>query len=69
MRDPDDPTRYILGIECDGSAYARQKTAQDRDVNRIGVLRGLGWNMVRVWSVDWALDRAKAEAGLLARLK
>ena len=69
VRDPDDPTRYILGIECDGSAYARQKTAQDRDVNRIGVLRGLGWNMVRVWSVDWALDRAKAEAGLLARLK
>lgn len=68
VRDPENPSRHILGIECDGPSYARQKTAQDRDVNRIGVLAGLGWKMVRVWSVDWALDRARAESALLTRL-
>ena len=65
IRDPKKPGSYIAGIECDGPSYARQRTVQDRDVNRSGVLRGLGWHMFRVWSVDWALDRQRAEQRLL----
>ena len=69
VRDPDDADRYLLGIECDGPAYARQRTAQDRDINRAGVLRGLGWRMCRVWSIDWAYDRKRAEDRLLAQVE
>ena len=65
IRHPDDPSRYLMGLECDGPVYAGQRTAQDRDVNRDGVLKGLGWKTGKVWSVDWALDRARAEAHLL----
>ncbi len=51
--DPEAPGRYLLGIECDGANYHRAKTARDRDKLREGVLRGLGWELHRVWSTDW----------------
>ena len=59
---------YALAIECDGPAYARQLTVRDRDALRPSVLKSLGWRLVRLWSVDWALDRARAERELLALL-
>ena len=51
--DPGAPGRYLLGVECDGGNYHRAKTARDRDKLREGVLRGLGWQLHRVWSTDW----------------
>jgi very-short-patch-repair endonuclease len=51
--DPEAPGRYLLGVECDGANYHRAKTARDRDKLREGVLRGLGWNLHRIWSTDW----------------
>src|SRR5262249_36166597 len=47
------PGRYLLGIECDGANYHRAKTARDRDRLRATILRGLGWQLHRVWSSDW----------------
>ncbi|MBU2489819.1 MAG: DUF4011 domain-containing protein [Proteobacteria bacterium] len=55
--DPEAPGRYILGIECDGANYHRAKTARDRDKLREGGLRGLGWNIHRIWSSDWWRNR------------
>ncbi len=57
--DPDAPGRYLLGIECDGANYHSAKTARDRDKLREGVLRGLGWQLHRIWSTDWWTDPAK----------
>jgi very-short-patch-repair endonuclease len=51
--DPDNPGRYLLGIECDGANYHRAKTARDRDRLREGILSDLGWQLHRVWSTDW----------------
>ena len=59
---------YLLAIECDGPSYARQLTVRDRDALRPSVLKSLGWRLVRLWSVDWALERARAERELLALL-
>jgi hypothetical protein len=50
---PDFPGRYLTGIECDGATYHRSATARDRDKLREQVLRGLGWEVVRIWSTDW----------------
>ncbi len=55
---------YLLGIECDGAAYARQLTVRDRDHQRASVLKGLGWRMYRAWTVDWALDGERARQHL-----
>ena len=59
---------YLLAIECDGPAYAAQRTARDRDCLRASVLKGLGWHVTRLWSVDWAFDRTRAEASLVSLL-
>jgi very-short-patch-repair endonuclease len=59
VRDPHKPGRYLLGIECDGRTYAKAATARDRDRTRRSVLLGLGWNLHRVWSVQWRLNPAK----------
>ena len=53
VRHPDDPGRYLLGVECDGATYHSAKSARDRDRLRQDVLEGLGWKIVRVWSTDW----------------
>ncbi|MBF0167258.1 MAG: DUF3320 domain-containing protein [Alphaproteobacteria bacterium] len=58
--DPDAPGRYLAGIECDGATYHRSATARDRDKLREQVLRGLGWEIVRIWSTDWWVDKASA---------
>lgn len=56
MVDPDAPGRYLAGIECDGATYHRSATARDRDKVRESVLRGLGWEILRLWSTDYWLD-------------
>jgi hypothetical protein len=45
-----------VGVECDGAAYHSSRSARDRDRLREEVLRGLGWNIVRIWSTDWFSD-------------
>jgi very-short-patch-repair endonuclease len=50
---PDFAGRYLAGVECDGATYHRSATARDRDKLREQVLRGLGWEIVRIWSTDW----------------
>lgn len=73
VRDREQPGRFLLGIECDGPAYAATRSARDRDRLRPAVLEDHGWILHRVWSADWfqrpaeqlertlrALERARA---------
>ncbi|WP_460464928.1 DUF3320 domain-containing protein [Arthrobacter pigmenti] len=61
---PDEPGRFILAVECDGAAYHSAKTARDRDRLREAVLKGLGWNIHRIWGISWYRDRASQEQRL-----
>ena len=58
VRHPDLPGAYLAGVECDGATYHSAATARDRDKVREQVLRGLGWNILRVWSTDWWHDHS-----------
>lgn len=73
IKHPDLAGAYLAGIECDGATYHSSATARDRDKVREQVLRGLGWNILRVWSTDWWFDphgaTARLHEGLLALLK
>jgi transcription elongation GreA/GreB family factor len=64
VRHPSWPHGYILGVECDGAAYHSSRSARDRDRLREQVLRGLGWELHRIWSTDWFRDPAKEAARL-----
>lgn len=65
VRDPRDPNRYLLAVECDGATYHSSRTARDRDMLRQEVLRLQGWKMYRLWSTDWFRDRENALQALL----
>jgi very-short-patch-repair endonuclease len=58
--------RYVLGVECDGTAYSNARTARERDRTRESVLHDIGWNTLRVWSTDWIKDPV-TEGGKLVR--
>lgn len=55
---------YLLGIECDGKNYHHSSTT-DRDRLRPLVLKGLGWKLCRIWSVDWYRDENKEKEKFL----
>jgi very-short-patch-repair endonuclease len=60
LRDPRDPSRYVLGVECDGATYHSTRTARDRDILRQRVLESMGWRIHRVWSTEWFHDQDRA---------
>ncbi len=66
--DPDAPERYLLGVMLDGVAYASARTTRDREIAQQQVLEGLGWNILRIWCMDWWDDRGKELQRILNRL-
>jgi very-short-patch-repair endonuclease len=50
---PDDPSRYILAIECDSEAFYSAKSTRERDVMRQEFLESRGWAVERIWSRSW----------------
>ena len=69
IKDPENPGKYILGIQCDGHNYASSKVARDRDRLREQVLSGLGWNIYHIWSTDWYRNRDLARSKLLENIE
>ena len=55
--DPKNDQNYLLGIICDGTRYYETKTERDREICQPGVLQGLGWKLMRLWSVDWLMNK------------
>lgn len=66
VQHPEDPGRYVLGIECDGASYHSTPVARARDRLREEVLEDRGWRLHRVWSTGWYRDRPRARERLVA---
>ncbi len=69
VADPQNPQQYLLGILLDGDAYGTAKTTRDRELAQIGVLKGLGWNIQRIWCMDWWDNREKELERILQALR
>ncbi|UIR57063.1 DUF3320 domain-containing protein [Sphingobacterium sp. SRCM116780] len=50
---PHHPQRYILSILLDGDNYYEADTTNDRELVLPQMLESLGWNLYRIWSLDW----------------
>jgi superfamily I DNA and/or RNA helicase/very-short-patch-repair endonuclease len=50
---PDEPSKYILGIECDGAMFHSARSTRERDVMRQEFLQSRGWIIERIWSTNW----------------
>jgi very-short-patch-repair endonuclease len=68
VRNPEAPQQFLLGIECDGAMYHSTLSARDRDRLRQEVLENLGWEIERIWSVDWFRDPERELKRVLDRL-
>ncbi|MDD6034122.1 MAG: DUF3320 domain-containing protein [Oscillospiraceae bacterium] len=66
---PDDPGRYLLGVLLDGSSYAQARTTRDREIAQIAVLQGLGWEIHRIWTMDWWNNCEKEMQALLTHIE
>ncbi len=67
--DPRYPERYLLGILLDGPVYGSSRTTRDREIAQIAVLNGLGWEIHRIWTMDWWDNGRKEISALLAHLR
>ena len=66
---PDDPSRYVAGIECDGATYHRAKGAKERDVMRQRFLEHKGWRILRIWSRRWWNNREAETDRIVDRIE
>lgn len=69
VRDPADPSRYVLGVECDGAMYHSTRVARDRDRLREEVIRGLGWRLHRIWSASWFYNQEEQRQRLVKAIE
>ena len=69
VRDPENPGRYVLAIECDGATYHSSRYARERDRLRQQVLENMGWHFHRIWSTEWIQATAVAKEALLQAVR
>lgn len=50
---PYNPTSYLMAVICDGYNYSSSRCARDREIIQMDVLRNLGWDVYRLWIMDW----------------
>lgn len=60
---------YLLGIMLDGESYRQSANTKDREVAQINVLNGLGWELHRIWTMDWWDNQDKEISKLLQILE
>ena len=60
--------RYLLGIECDYSAFRSSDSILERDVYRTKFLQSRGWNIMRVWSRDWWHNKNKVISNIVKQI-
>jgi hypothetical protein len=69
IRHPAHPGVFALGVECDGYQYHSAPAARDRDRLREQILRGLGWQLHRIWGTAWYRNRQLEEDRLRAAIE
>lgn len=66
---PEKPHEYILGILIDGKYYFDAQTTNDREMVMPAVLKVLGWNIFRVWTMDWVENSDKIVENIVKRVE
>jgi len=67
--DPMHTQQYILGILVDGKNYFNTKTTNDRELLIPDVLQSLGWNIYRIWTLDWLKNKEKILTDIKAEIQ
>ena len=68
IRDEKNLEKYKLGIIIDGKNYYSLPSSRDREIVVPSVLKGLGWELYRVWAIDWLNEPDKVMEGIFSYL-
>ncbi len=66
---PNKPQQYILGVIIDGHYYYNAHTTNDREMVMPSVLKALGWNIHRIWTMDWFENSDKIINTIVEKVK
>jgi len=66
--DPQNKDQYVLGILVDGENYVQTQTTNDRELLIPSVLEGLGWEIYRIWTLDWIKNKDKIVAEIKQKI-
>lgn len=66
---PDKPQQYVLGVVIDGYYYYKAQTTNDREMVMPSVLKALGWNVYRIWTMDWYENSEKIVDSIFEKVK
>ena len=66
---PKHPEEFILALLIDGDNYYQAKTSNDRELVMPQVLKSLGWNIHRVWSLEWLENKEKVIEEIIKHLE
>lgn len=66
---PNKPQQYILGVVIDGHYYYNAQTTNDREMVMPSVLKALGWNIHRIWTIDWFENSDKIIDTIVEKVK
>lgn len=69
VANPKNPEEYLLGIMFDGDSYKLAGNTRDREIAQESVLKGLGWKLRRLWTMDWWDDSKREIEGILDELE
>lgn len=63
----EDPENYVLGVLIDNENFANM-TCRDRHINEPNILNSLGWNIFRVYSVEYLDHREEIVQRIVAEI-
>ncbi len=66
---PEHDHQYVLGILVDGENYYNTQTTNDRELLIPNVLESLGWNIYRIWTLDWVKNKEKILEDIKRRIE
>lgn len=66
---PEKPNEYLLGILLDSKPHESSKSSIDRLLVQEKVLKLLGWQILKIWSLDWWDSPKKVGESILSYLE
>lgn len=66
---PEKENEYLMAVLIDSENYFNINTTNDRELLVPNVLKGLGWNVFRIWTLDWIKNKEKIVAEIHAEIE
>ena len=67
--DDRNPDAYLLGIQSDGYSYENARSARERERLQSAQLKSQGWELHRIWSIEWFRNPQRELDRLIDRIE